>query len=283
MSADTPAGDAGGGTPSPPTRVRRLLPGPITAGSAVAVVLAWQSLSLAFPPYRFPGLVRLAGNVAVVVSGTGTFDPVVHYGATLGRVLAGFAVSFLLAAAWGFGMGLRPAAEDYLGAPLFALLTVPSVVWAFLGVLWFGLTEHLVPLFVIVLVVFPYLAVVLWEGVGAVDDRLVEMARAFDASAAETWRHVYLPQLLPSLFAATRLGLALAWKLALVAEVFGAATGVGVVVKFHFENFDTGMVIAWAVPAMLLMVAVERLLGRAERRAARWRPGASPDAGVAPE
>lgn len=263
--------------------LRRYVPHRLTVASVLAVLLGWQLLSLAFPPYRFPGLVRLAENVAVVLTGAGEFDPVLHYGVTLGRVLVGFVLSFVLAAGWGVVMATRPVAEDYLGAPLFTLLTVPSVVWALLGVLWFGLTEHLVPVFVVVLVVFPYMAVSLWEGVEAVDRRLVEMARAFDASPVETWRHVYLPQLLPTLYATTRLGLAVAWKLSLVAEVFGAATGVGVVVKYHFENFDTGMVVAWAVPVMLLMFGVERLLARAERRATRWRPDSRVETGVTPE
>lgn len=261
----------------------RHLPHPLSVVSVLAVLAAWQLLAFAFPPYRFPGLVRLAGDVAAVLAGAGEFDPALHYGVTLGRVAVGFVLSFALAAVWGFSMGARPAAEDYLGVPLFTLLTVPSVVWAFLGVLWFGLTEHLVPVFVVVLVVFPYMAVNLWEGVEAVDRRLVEMARAFDASTAETWGHVYLPQLLPTLFATTRLGLAIAWKLSLVAEVFGAATGVGVVVKYHFENFDTGLVVAWAVPVMLLMFGVEWLLRRIERRATRWRPEPAVGREVAPE
>lgn len=263
-------------------RLRRLAPDPLSILSILAVLLGWQLLSLAFPPYRFPGLARLAANVAIVLTGAGEFDPALHYGVTFARVGIGFGLSFALAVAWGLAMATRPAAEDYLGAPLFTLLAVPSVVWAFLGVLWFGLTEHLVPIFVVVLVVFPYMAVTLWEGVEAVDPALLEMARAFDVSTAETLRHVYLPQLLPTLFATTRLGLAVAWKLSLVAEVFGAPTGVGVVVKYHFENFDAGMVVAWAVPVMLLMFGVERLLTRAERRAARWRPD-SWTAGVAPE
>jgi NitT/TauT family transport system permease protein len=264
-------------------RLGRYLPHPLSVASVLAVLAGWQLLSLAFPSYRFPGLVRLAANVAGVLSGAGEFDPLRHYGATLVRVAVGFVVSFALATVWGFAMAVRPAAEDYLGLPLFTLLTVPSVVWAFLGVLWFGLTDHLVPVFVVVLVVFPYMAVNLWEGVGAVDRRLVEMARAFDASTAETWRHVYLPGLLPTLFATTRLGLALAWKLSLVAEVFGAATGVGVVVKYHFENFDTGVVIAWAVPVMALMFGAEWLLRRAERRATRWRPDSGGRGEVVPE
>jgi len=281
MAGDT--GTAPGNRGERLGRLRRHAPHPLSVVSILAVLAAWQLLSAAFPPYRFPGLVRLAENVAGVLTGAGGFDPVLHYGVTLGRVLVGFAVSFVLAAAWGFGMGVRPAAEDYLGTPLFTLLTVPSVVWAFLGVLWFGLTEHLVPVFVVVLVVFPYMAVNLWEGVEAVDPALVGMARAFDASTVETWRHVYLPQLLPTLFATSRLGLALAWKLSLVAEVFGAATGVGVVVKYHFENFDTGLVIAWAVPVMALMFGVEWLLRRAERRATQWRPESRTSREVAPE
>ena len=281
MTGET--GTARGGRSTALDRARRAAPRPLSVASVLAVLAAWQLLSLAFPPYRFPGLVRLAENVVVVLSGTGEFDPLVQYGVTLGRVAVGFLLSFALAAAWGFAMGVSPAAEDYLGVPLFTLLTVPSVVWAFLGVLWFGLTDHLVPVFVVVLVVFPYLAVNLWEGIEAVDGRLVEMARAFDATTVETWRHVYLPQLLPTLFATTRLGLAIAWKLSLIAEVFGAPTGVGVVVKYHFENFDTGLVIAWAVPVMLLMFGVEWLLRRAERRATRWRPAAAVGREVAPE
>jgi NitT/TauT family transport system permease protein len=144
------------------------------------------------------------------------------------------------------------------------------VVWAFVGVIWFGLTEFLVPVFVVVLVVFPYLTVLVWEGMGDIDESLVEMASAFGASEAATWRHVYLPQLRPHLLGAARIGLALSWKLALVAEVFGSSKGVGVAVKYHFESFDSGMVIAWAVPMMLLIYGADRLLRRVELWAARW-------------
>ncbi|MFB6105813.1 MAG: ABC transporter permease [Halobacteriaceae archaeon] len=259
------------------------LPRPVTVASVLAVLVGWQLLASAFPPYRFPGLVRLGTNVVTVLAGEGEADPIVTIGATLARVAVGFAASYVLALAWGIAMAVRPAAEDYLGAPLYTLLTVPSVVWAFLGVLWFGLTEHLVPVFVVVLVVFPYLAVTVWEGVEAVDADLVEMARAFDASAVETARHVYLPQLLPTLFTTARLGLAVAWKLSLVAEVFGASTGVGVVIKYHFENFDTGMVVAWAVPVMVLMFGVDLALRRLERRLTPWRADADRDVEVAPE
>jgi len=247
------------------------LPRPATVVSVVALLAAWELFSLGFPDYQFPGLVAFAENIAVVVTGADRFDPAVHVGATLARILAGFGISMALATTWGAVMGVYPQGGEYLAGPLFVFLTVPSVVWAFLGVLWFGLAEFLVPVFVIVLVVFPYLTVTVWEGAEALDPALVEMGRAFGAGEAAMWRHVYLPHLRPYLLGAARLGFAVSWKLSLVAEVFGAATGVGVVVKYHFENFDTGMVMAWAVPVMALTYGVEVVLRRAERRAARWR------------
>ncbi len=247
------------------------VPRPAAIASILAVLAGWQLLSAFFPAYRFPGLWTLAGNVLVVLSGGAQFDPAAQYSATLGRVAVGFAMSLVLATVWGVVMGARSTLGEYLSGPLFVFLTVPSVVWAFVGVIWFGLTEFLVPVFVVVLVVFPYLAVLIWEGMGDIDDSLVEMAAAFGASEVDTWRHVYLPQLRPHLFGAARVGLAISWKLALVAEVFGSATGVGVAVKYHFEAFENGMVIAWAIPMMFLIYGADRLLRRLERWTTRWR------------
>lgn len=243
---------------------------PAAIVSILAVLAGWHLVSLFFDPYRFPGLGALAGNVLAVLSGGTRFDPATQYSATVGRVAVGFTLSLLLATVWGVAMGARSTLGEYLSGPLFVFLTVPSVVWAFVGVIWFGLTEFLVPVFVVVLVVFPYLTVLVWEGMGDIDDSLVEMASAFGAGETATWRHVYLPQLRPHLFGAARIGLAISWKLALVAEVFGSSTGVGVAVKYHFEAFENGMVIAWALPMMVLIYGADRLLRRLEQWATRW-------------
>ena len=258
------------GTHRPRSTAAISVPRPAAIVSVLVVLAGWQLVSVFFPAYRFPGLGTLAGNVLTVLSGGTQFDPLTQYSATVGRVAVGFTISLLLATVWGVAMGARSTLGEYLSGPLFVFLTVPSVVWAFVGVIWFGLTEFLVPVFVVILVVFPYLTVLIWEGMGDIDGSLVEMATAFGASEVATWRHVYLPQLRPHLFGAARIGLAISWKLALVAEVFGSATGVGVAVKYHFEAFENGMVIAWAIPMMLLIYGADRLLRRLERWATRW-------------
>jgi len=133
------------------------------------------------------------------------------------------------------------------------------------------LTEFAVPVLVIVLIVFPYLTAIIWEGTRDLSENLLKMATAYDARSSHIWRDIYLPHIKPVLFGAMRVGLAVSWKLALVAEVFGTATGVGVAVNYHFEAFDTGMVIAWAIPIIGVMIIADRLLRWSEHRAAQKR------------
>ena len=242
----------------------------IIIGSVILVALGWQLLALQFPPYEFPGLFELWHNVVLVLSGGDQFSPLSHYRATILRVAIGFSLAICIATAWGVAMGIRPTIGPYLAGPLFIALTVPSVVWAFLAIIWFGLTELLVPVFVIVAIVTPYLTVTMWKGIESIDHRTVAMARSFGATPLMRWRWIYLPHLSPYLIGAARVGLAVSWKVALVAEVFGSATGVGVVIKFHFESLDTGMVIAWALPIMILIYGVDRLFVYGGNRSKQW-------------
>ena len=243
----------------------------VTAVSIAVFALVWQTIAAAFAPRQFPGIIALMENVWVVISGGDRFAPVVTYGTTITRVVTGFMISMVLATFWGVIMGVQQSMTDYLAGPLFVLLTVPSVVWAFVGVLWLGLTEFAVPVLVIVLIVFPYLTTIIWEGTRDLNEDLLKMATTYDARRSHIWRDIYLPHIKPVLFGAMRVGLAVSWKLALVAEVFGTATGVGVAVNYHFEAFDTGMVIAWAIPVMGVMIIADRLLRWSERQAAQKR------------
>ncbi|MDX1748197.1 MAG: ABC transporter permease subunit, partial [Halobacteriales archaeon] len=114
----------------------------------------------------------------------------------------------------------------------------------------------------------------MWQGTKAVDKGLIEMADAFKASRSQVWRHIYIPHLTPFTFATARLAFTISWKLSLVAEIFGSNSGIGVVVQNYYQNFQTNMIIAWALPIMFLMLVIERFLQRMEHRAYRWRPDA---------
>lgn len=251
-------------------RTGRLLPPSVVA---IALFLGlWQLASLSFDPTTFPGLGRLVELVFGVVTSSGRFAFVEHVLPTLVRIALGFTISMAVGSVLGISMGLYEPVEDYATAPVMAIMTFPAVVWAFMGILWFGITAYVVHVLVIALVVTPYVTVNVWKGAESVDRELVEMAAAFDASGLEQWRHIHVPHLQPFLFSSARLAFALSWKIALVAEVFGATEGIGYVISYYFQTLRADMIIAWALPVMLLMFLVERGLKRLEVRSFEWRP-----------
>lgn len=242
------------------------------------VLVGWQIASLFFGSNQLPGLVTLADNVVTVVTGDGRFGFIETNGITLQRIILGFLISMILGTFIGIVMGINHLAEEYFTTPVMTFLAFPSLIWAFLGILWFGLTDYIVPVFVIVMIVTPYVTVNILEGTKDVDIGLVEMAKSFSAEESLVWRYVYLPHLRPYLFASARVAFSMAWKVSLVAEIFGTSSGIGHVVNNYYLSFRSDMIIAWALPVMLLMFGIERLLQRLEKRAFRWRPEVSSEA-----
>lgn len=243
--------------------------------SLVAILLflgVWQFVSLSFEPNVFPGLGYLATSIVEVVTSSGEFNFLDNVVPSLIRIGLGFTLSMAIGVTLGISMGIYPLFEDYLTAPVMAIMTFPAVVWAFMGVLWFGITDYLVHVMVITIVVAPYVTVNVWKGAESVDHELVEMAATFDATRASQWRHIHIPHLQPFLFSSARQAFALSWKISLVAEVFGATSGVGYIVDYYFQTLRADMIIAWAVPVMLLMFLGERLFKRLEERSFAWRP-----------
>ena len=99
------------------------------------------------------------------------------------------------------------------------------------------------------------------------------MATAFRARRLLVLRRVLIPQLMPYLFASLRISFALAWKIALVSEAFGATRGVGKELMYWFQGTRVDMMLAWGASFMLLMVAIDVLiLQRWEKRVFSWRP-----------
>lgn len=241
------------------------------AASGVVLVAAWTLLAGTVPSYIFPTPRELVDALAVVATGQGEYSPGVNYGFTLARVFLGAALSVGVGVAGGILMGVSQRAKAYLYVYALMTFAFPSVIWAFLAVLWFGLTTFLVPLFAVFMIVAPYVMIIVDEGMGDLDEDLVEMGDSFDAESALLWRSVYVPHLYPHIFASVRLALTLSWKITIVAEIFGTDNGVGQVINFFFQSQRSDMILAWALPMMVFMYGVERLLRRVEDRAFAWR------------
>jgi len=241
------------------------------AVSIVLVGLVWQLLASGVPSFTFPKPLELIGAIEVVVTGGTEYDPVTNYGYTIARIGIATAVSLTVGVLAGILMGLNDTAKRYLYIVALSTFAFPSIIWALLGVLWFGLTTFLVPVFAVSMIVTPYVAIIIEEGIQDLDADLVEMGDAFGASSDQMWREIYIPHLYPHIFASARLTVTLAWKITIVAELFGTSNGVGQIILFFFEQLRNDMIIAWVLPMMVLMFGVEKLLRRIEADAFSWR------------
>jgi NitT/TauT family transport system permease protein len=244
----------------------RILPGAATF--AVGLV-AWQGLSLFFLPVFLPGPVVLLDRMIEIYGDPATYAVV---GETLGRILEGFAISMIAGAAIGLAMGLKRDIEIFFDSWIMVLLTFPAVCWAFLSILWFGLSGS-APVFTIVLIVVPFVVMNIWEGTKAIETALIEMGRVYKADRSLLLRKVLIPQLMPYVFSSLRISLSLSWKIALVAEAFGAGDGVGQKLIYWFQDTRVDMMLAWGVSFMIVMVLIDLLIFRLwAQRTFAWRP-----------
>ena len=108
------------------------------------------------------------------------------------------------------------------------------------------------------------------------DPGLEEMATVFAMPCQTRVKHVMLPQLAPYIAAATRAGLSLVWKIVLVVELMGRSNGVGFEIGSAFQLFDVALLLAYALPFVGIMLAIETFLVQPfERHVSRWRPKAA--------
>ncbi len=236
--------------------------------SAAALLLAWelaawlaQSRMLPSPAIVFAALGREAASGALPA----------NLGITLARVAAAFGLAMVLGAALGIAMGRLKRLDRALDMPLTALLNLPALVVIVLIYIWFGLSE--ISLIVAVaLNKLPATTVTLREGARTLDPALAEMAQSFRFGRWATLRHVVMPQLTPYLFAAARSGLALIWKIVLVAELLGRSNGVGFAIQVQFQLFDIAGILAYTLAFVAVVQVIEwGILQPLERWTMAWR------------
>lgn len=238
------------------------------AVSAVAFFGFWQVAAAATDSDLLPGPMAVAG---VIFRQTATGELPYHLGITLARVAASFVVAMAIGAVIGVAMGRSRLVDRLFDFWIIILLNMPALVVIILAYVWMGLVEAAVIVAVAVNKI-PNVAVTMREGARALDRDYQEMAQSFSLGRRARLFHVVLPQLYPFIAASARTGLALIWKIVLVAELLGQSDGVGFQLNLYFQLFDIAGILAYAFSFILVVQAVEVfVLQPVERRVNRWR------------
>ena len=243
----------------------RILP-PILAVASVLGI--WWLLYLLYPRLLPSPMSTVNEAIRLITDGSFFF----HMSQSLRRVFVGATVAMIFSVAVGIYMGTVRMGEHFF-QPLVVLgLTIPGLMWALIAVMLFGINEF-ASYFAVAVTTFPMLVINIWAGVKSLDKELMDMSHVFHFTKTMKITQVILPQLVSNIFAATRYGLGLAWKVVVVVEMFGTSNGVGYQVMKSYQVFNMEGVIAWTLTFVVAMIVIEYgVINLAERRLTAWRP-----------
>ena len=243
----------------------RVVPPFVAVASVVGI---WWLLYLIYPRLLPSPLSTVNEAIRLITDGSFFF----HMYQSLRRVFVGATVAMIFSVAVGIYMGTVRLGEHFF-QPLVVLgLTIPGLMWALIAVMLFGINEF-ASYFAVAVTTFPMLVINIWAGVKSLDKELMDMSHVFHFTKSMKITQVILPQLVSNIFAATRYGLGLAWKVVVVVEMFGTSNGVGYQVMKSYQVFNMEGVIAWTLTFVVAMIVIEYgVINLAESRLTAWRP-----------
>ncbi|MBI2757663.1 MAG: ABC transporter permease [Chloroflexi bacterium] len=192
-----------------------------------------------------------------------------HTGATLLEVLLGLFFGTTFAIIIGYILAKSRALEQILSPYLVASQAVPLVAIAPLLVLWFGPGIFSKILIVGLIVFFPVLVNTVF-GIRAVPPAYYDLMRSLRASRRQILQHLEIPAALPIFFGGLRIGATLSVIGAVVGELVGANTGLGVLINISRGTFDTPMVFVAVFTLIVLALCLYGIVAWMERKFLIW-------------
>jgi NitT/TauT family transport system permease protein len=254
--------------------------GPLAFGLRLIFIAAliglWELVVVAFdvPAFIVPAPRQVARALYVGIESN---LYTAHLYVTVKETVLGFALGCALAFASGTVIAMSRTVEYYLYPLIVMFQAVPKVALVPLIIIWFGvgITSKVVSA---ALVAFFPLMVNTIVGLRSADEDRVNLLRSLAASRWQIFRMLQLPNALPYLFAGLEIAISLALIGAIVAELVGAAEGLGMQMQGLSFNMDTAGQFSILFLFAILGLILNGLIHLVRRRFLFWDP--SHDAGV---
>lgn len=196
----------------------------------------------------------------------------VAFGHTFGRSLCAWLLAFVLAAAFASLSALSDGFARFFAPIAGVMRTVPTMAITLVLLVW--TTPRVAPVIVSLLVLFPLTYAQLGAAYKGIDPRLTEMAEVYRIGRREKVFRIYLPIMLPDVFAQAGANLSLTLKVMISAEVLSSTfRSLGGLI--HDAAYYSQMARMFAVVILVLITAgiLEFALGKLTLVTDRWIKG----------
>lgn len=237
--------------------------------SLLGLVILWSLLSygLGLQDTISSPILVAQSMYSLLLSG----DWVVHFVATMRRIIYGFILTVIIGTTLGIVMGMSDFWENALQDYVTVGLALPSLFAAVFAAMWFGISD-VTPMVAGAAIAFPFLTQNVYQGVKNIDYQLLEMSSSFGVSRNRVVRRVILQGILPEWFAGIRYAFAVCWKITTLAELVAASNGIGYMIEFEMNKLSLTGVITWTFLFTAVILVVEyAVLQQIEKRLFEWR------------
>jgi ABC-type nitrate/sulfonate/bicarbonate transport system permease component len=191
-------------------------------------------------------------------------------GASLYRVVSGFAIGAVMGIVLGVLTGQFPIVSSLL-SPLFHILRpIPPIAFVPIVILWFGLSEA-GKLFLVVWGVFFTVWLSAHIGVQKVDRGLIRAALMLGTPRRQMLQEIVLLGALPYIVVGLRTAVSISFYTLVAAELAGAFAGIVYRIEIAQQNLQTGQVMGGLAALGLMSFVADRLFAMLAERTVWWR------------
>ncbi len=224
----------------------------------VGIVLVWQALDAAnvWDNTVFPSPYEVAEDLAY-----GAADGTLWYG--IGTSLWRLAVGLVIAIVGGIVLGIFMArvetVNQTIGSIILGLQSIPSVAWAPLAIVWFGLTDAGI-IFVTVAGAIFAVTINTYSGVKNINPDYIAAAQNMGAKGDQLITGVLIPAAFPYMISGFKQGWAFAWRGVIGAELLFSFLGLGFLLNVGRQLNDVSQVIAMMLVIMVIGIVIDGLV-----------------------
>jgi NitT/TauT family transport system permease protein len=234
--------------------------------SFVLVIIVWQAVAMLLKMPIIPTPVAVFADILQIFQSRME----IHLLYSLGRIIAGIAISILLGVSLGLLMGYFAKADKIFSPLVYFTYPVPKIALLPIVMLLFGLGEASKLIMIVLIIVFQII-ITARDAVKNIPPEIFRSLQSLGAGRRQIFSEIIIPASLPEVLTATRLALGTAVSILFFTETFGTEYGMGYFIMDAWMRVNYLDMYAGIVMLSILGFCLFSMLDVAEKYFCSWR------------